>query len=294
MAVTGALVVANADAGSTERAEVDGAVARLAAGAATELRWTDDADALDDAIAALDGRVLVVAGGDGSIHLAVQRLAALGALEEATVGLVPLGTGNDLARTLGTVDRPPGEGILEGHERAIDLLRDDEGTLVVNMAHLGLGVPASRRAGGLKRTLGPLAYPVGAVVAAARSGPWDLTVRVDDEVLHEGAAIAVAVANGQTAGGGTRFAPGADPSDGVAEVVVFPHGSLAARGATAVALQRGRHLERSDVPRARGRQVVIEGAAAANVDGELEDARDRHRYEVLPGALRLLLPGPSS
>ena len=288
--MSGVLVVANGAAGSAERAEVDAATARLAAGAPTELRWTDGVDDVDDALGRLDGRLLAVAGGDGSLHLAVGRLDALGLLGEATVSLLPLGTGNDLARTLGVLGAPPGAGILDGADHRLDLISDDEGTLVVNMAHLGLGVPASRRAAGLKRALGPLAYPVGAVAAALRAGPWDLRVAVDDEVVHDGPAVAVAVANGRSAGGGTAFAPDADPADGRVDVVVVPHGPLPTRAATALALRRGRHLQRHDVPRARGTEVVVDGVAAANVDGELEGERARHRYAVRPGALRLRLP----
>lgn len=290
MAVTGFLVVANGGAGSTEQTAVGEAVARLATGSPTELRWTDDAHDVDAAIEDLDGRALAVAGGDGSLHLAVARLDAVDRLDDVTVALLPLGTGNDLSRTVGLHDLPAGAGLVDGEELRIDLLRDDRGALVANMAHLGLGVPASRRASGMKGVLGPLAYPLGAALAAVRSGPWDVRVAVDDEVVHDGDVVAVAVANGQTAGGGTRFAPDADPTDGLADVVVFAHGDLAGRAATALALRRGHHLARPDVTWARGRSVSIVGTAAANVDGELEDERDEHRFRVEPGSLRLLVP----
>ena len=74
------------------------AVARLAEDAPVRLRWTGDPDEFRDAVTdAGDGTRIVVAGGDGSIHLASQTVDSLGRTDEP-IGIVPLGTGNDFAR----------------------------------------------------------------------------------------------------------------------------------------------------------------------------------------------------
>ena len=65
----GYLVIANAHAGSVEHEALDAAVGVLAAAGPTQVRMSSDPAALDAALTGLDGRVLVVAGGDGSLHL---------------------------------------------------------------------------------------------------------------------------------------------------------------------------------------------------------------------------------
>jgi diacylglycerol kinase family enzyme len=137
----GYVVLANAHAGSVEREALDAAVGVLAVAGPTEVRMSSNSAALDAALTGLDGRVLVVAGGDGSLHLVANRLRRLGRLDQVGVGLVPLGTGNDFARAAGIP--------LDAHAAAIalttarphrfDLLEDDTGRVVVNAAHAGLG-----------------------------------------------------------------------------------------------------------------------------------------------------------
>jgi len=92
------LVIANAHAGRVEREALDAAVGVLSAAGPTEVHMSTDAAALDAALTGLDGRIPVVAGGDGSLHLVVNRLRRAGRLDQVTLGLVPLGTGNDFAR----------------------------------------------------------------------------------------------------------------------------------------------------------------------------------------------------
>ena len=109
----------------------------------------------------LDGRgerTLVVMGGDGSVHTAVAtpcgpRRAVARARRS---GLVPLGTGNDLARTLGIPLDPAAaaRALLGGRPRVLDLVVDDEGGVVVNVVHLGVGAEAAAKASAIKDRLG--------------------------------------------------------------------------------------------------------------------------------------------
>ena len=123
------LVVANAMAGSAERERVQAAVEELRGHADTELVMTDHLEALDAALAGAGDRTLVVAGGDGSIHAAVGSLWRSGTLGDHTIGLLPLGTGNDLATGLDLPSDPVDAArvCVEGRPRTLDLIVTDPG-----------------------------------------------------------------------------------------------------------------------------------------------------------------------
>jgi diacylglycerol kinase family enzyme len=281
-------VVANARAGAGDRRAVDAAVGRLAEAGPVELRFTTSADELPPA----DGRVLVVAGGDGTLHAVVQRLRDRGELDATVLGLVPLGTGNDLARSLGLPVGPAEAAwrVATGADRRVDLLVDDAGGVVVNAAHCGIGAEAGARADDLKARLGAAAYPVGALLAGARTEGWRLEVTVDGRPLALPGArvLQVGIGNGAYVGGGTPLCPGADPTDGLLDVVVSTAVGPAARVAYANALRTGDHIRRDDVAAERGVEVRITGDPVGhNADGEvLGDVAER-TYRVEPGALTL-------
>jgi diacylglycerol kinase family enzyme len=290
----GYLVIANALAGGADREAVDAAAGVLAAAGPTEVRQPATPDDLDAVLAELDGRVPVVAGGDGSLHLVVNRLRRQGRLDEAAVGLLPLGTGNDFARTVGLpLDPVTAAGALaSGRSRRFDLLEDDAGRVVVNAAHAGLGAEAAAVAAEHKPRLGPLAYPVGALLAGVRAEGWALRVSVDGAAGAAGERLLmVGVANGPTIGGGTPLCPVARPDDGRLDVVVVAAVGPAARAAFAAALRAGTHLDRDDVQHLRGTGVQVSGEPVRhNADGELDRAVTSRGYRVLPAAWSLLVP----
>jgi diacylglycerol kinase family enzyme len=292
--VDGYLVIVSAGAGSVDRPTLDAVVGVLAEAGPTEVRKPGDAAALEAALKALDGRVPVVAGGDGSLHLAVNRLRRLGLLDHVVVGLVPLGTGNDFARGTGVPLDPvaAARALPTATPHRFDLLADDHGTVVVNAAHAGLGAAAAAAATGYKPQLGPLAYPVGALVAGVRERGWELRVSVDGTpVASDGPLLMVGVANGPTIGGGTPLAPGARPDDGLLDAVVVAAVGPAARVAFATALRAGTHLDRDDVQHVPGASVRISGEPVRhNTDGELSEAVTARTYQVLPAAWSLLVP----
>jgi YegS/Rv2252/BmrU family lipid kinase len=288
------LLVVNPSAGSTDAEAVAVARSVLAdAGAVGDV--PDEGDGRDEALrdAARADATVVAVGGDGTLHAAVQRLYDLDVLGDVAVGLVPLGTGNDFARGVG-LPLDPGaaaKGIAQGRTRAVDLLVDDAGTVVVNAAHAGLGAAAADRAEGLKSRLGALAYPVGAVSAALREGGYDLRVTVDGDVAHDGPALLVGVLNGPSIGGGTHLCAHAEVDDACLDVVVASGVGLAARTAFGAALRQGTHLDREDVLHLRGQSVTIAGEAVAHdVDGEVLAEIASRTYRVLPRAWRLRAP----
>jgi YegS/Rv2252/BmrU family lipid kinase len=288
-------VVTNEAAGGTGDERVEEALDVLRA--ATDVRKVACAEPgdLEHALDELGDRVLVVAGGDGSIHAAVATLRDRGELSpDRPLGLVPLGTGNDLARTLGVPLEPAeaARAVLSGRPRVLDLILDDAGGVVVNAVHLGVGAEAAARASALKDRLGKAAYVVGSVAAGASATGWTLRVVVDgspvpvaDEVLM------VAVANGRSIGGGAEIAPKAEPDDGLADVVVATSTGPLARLGFAVSLREGEHVERDDVLVLRGREVTVTGDAfPINADGELEPPMTARTWTVQPGAWSIVVP----
>jgi diacylglycerol kinase family enzyme len=284
--VPGFAVVVNARAGTAEQEAVDRAVAVLARHGPTRLL---DGDALDEVG---DDR-LVVAGGDGSVHAVVARLHAGDRLAATPIAIVPLGTGNDLARGTGIPLDPAeaAERAATGTPAPQDLLVDDAGGIVVNAVHAGIGAGAAARSEALKDRLGALAYPAGAVAEGVTATGWSLAVEVDGRALDlPGDRVLLAgVGNGSSIGGGTPLFPGARTDDGLLDVVVSCATGPAARAAFGLALRKGTHPERDDVVTARGTTARISGdAVGLDADGELEDAVADRTWTLVPGAWSLV------
>lgn len=303
------LVVVNAAAGSARRAEVHAAMAALrtaaaVSGARVDMVATADLQELTETLGSLDGRRLVVLGGDGSVHAAVQGLWDSGRLRSAgPIGVVPLGTGNDLAGFLGVPSDPAeaGDAVVSGTGAHMELLVADDGQVAVNAVHLGVGAVAGARGAGAKHRLakfgvGKLGYRVGAVVAGLTTTGWRLGVSVDGEVLHDRdeRVLMVAMGLGGTVGGGTPLVPGADPHDGLVDVVVATGVGPLARLRYALDLKNGLHVGRADVRTARGRVVELRAGPSetfpGNADGEFRGPYTRRCWHVEPQAWQVVVP----
>ncbi|MGY1691463.1 diacylglycerol/lipid kinase family protein [Geodermatophilus sp. SYSU D01105] len=291
------LVVVNRSAGTADDDAVAAAVAELRRHAEVEVAATGDEAELDAAVAARGERRPVVVGGDGSVHAVVRALDRAGQLDPAEpIGLVPLGTGNDLARALRLPLDPVTAAavVVTGVPRRLDLLRDDAGGLVLNAVHAGVGPRAYAAAARVKPVLKRASFPVGAVLAGLTTTGWDLRVEVDGHaVTAPGSRVLVAaVCNGPTIGGGRPLAPDARPDDGLADVVVCTATGPLARAAFALALLRGRHVERDDVVVARGRAVTVAGGPVTlDADGELGDPVSSRTWRVQSAAWSVLTAG---
>lgn len=305
------VVITNADAGTADDVAQESALEVLGRHAEVDVRATSSPEELDDLLdelGDLDGRRVVVLGGDGSIHAVVSALHRRGQLATAVVGLIPLGTGNDFARTLGIPLDPAeaAEVITSGQIRPVDLLVDDLDAITVNGVHLGAGAEAGEKGARWKERLGSvgvgkvnlgrLGYPIGAFQTALNPPTLRVRVEIDGAVAVDldDQVLMVALGNGASVGGGTELTPDANPHDGQIDVLIAtPVGTLARLG-YALRLPFGLHGEHADVKIVRGRSVRVTGSAfTCNSDGEIDGPVRSRSWRVLPAAYSMVVPVPS-
>jgi diacylglycerol kinase family enzyme len=274
-------------------------VRELARHGDVELRRTRSLDDLRAALLGAAGRTVVLLGGDGSLHAALQLLWNAGSTREiGPLGLVPLGTGNDLARSLRLPLDPVAAAriVAQGRPRGLELLVDSRDRITVNTVHAGIGASATAKAQRLKGVLKAGAYPVGAVWAGISAGKgFRLRVEVDGKLVAPGErpVLVVGIGIGGTIGGGARLVPGADPHDGRADVVVSESTGPLARLGFAAGLRSGVHVERQDVSTANGTVVEISalsGTFRLNSDGEITDHQTYERFEMHDDVYDVICP----
>ena len=289
------LLIANATAGTHEQEAQDAAVAVLRELADVTVAETGNAQELDELLQNRGKCSVVVAGGDGSLHAVVNALARHDMLATTTLGLIPLGTGNDFARGVGIpLDSVEAARLIaSGQTTSTDLIVDDTGLVITNNAHLGVGAEASRAAHKWKPRLGRVGYALGALSAGYDPQFVRVTVTVDGRtIIHRRRVAQVAIGNGSSVGGGTELLPGADPSDGELVVIVSRARGLVRRFTYVARLRRGKHHLMEEVDRSTGLKVTVEGDRFYVIsDGEISDEPVRRRtWELQVGALQMYLP----
>lgn len=239
-------------------------------------------------------RRVVAVGGDGTAHVAANRLFASPRRGELALGFLAGGTGSDLAANLGLPKRPEAAlaRAVEGTPTPVDALRVTAGAerrIVLNVASAGLsGLVAGRVNARAKR--GPGVYLAATLGALAAYRPFRGRVEVDGAAWFAGEIYLLAVANGRTFGKGMQVAPEAAIDDGLADVVL-----VRAMPAWRVPLElprlfTGRLLAAKPVlwRRARHVRLLPEGPLPPlEVDGETIPAGPAE-YELLPAALQIL------
>jgi diacylglycerol kinase (ATP) len=240
--------------------------------------------------------LILVAGGDGTVHDVANGILRSG--RPVTLGVVPLGTGNDFARTL-AIPLDPEEALEvlgRGRVRVVDVFLVRFGTersygLNVTQGgfagEIGWGMASSE-----KSAPGSLSYVAGAVASLADLAEYRTSITWEDgsrEVLD---VVSVTVANGRTAGGGFAIAPMASLEDGLLDVVIVRTGSLPELTPVAARLLAGSHTENDLVRHRTTRRIAVssEPRMAFSVDGEAL-TREAVELQVVPKALRVLV-GP--
>lgn len=248
--------------------------------------------------AALAGRDVVVAGGDGTIAEAASGILA--ADRSVALGIVPAGSGNDYAHETLRLPRDPLAALevaLSGTPRLLDVGQVN-GRYFLNALGVGLDANIAATAERLKRY--PLLRGQTLYWAASLSELLlryghcpQLTVTYDGQAAPSRLYALAAVSIGPTYGGGFHINPGADPTDGELDVCTIWKPSLARALRLLPMVERGRHLEQPEVERRRVRHIVLEAATPifAHLDGEVISAA-RFEVRILPGALLVRQPHP--
>ncbi len=252
-------------------------------------------------LAAAQGfEVVVAAGGDGTVNEVVNGLGE--ALARTRLGIISLGSGRDLVRTLGipTDIRLAVHTLTAGAVRCIDLGRasfvDHQGRqtqrLFVNVGDVGFsGAVVARVNRGGKALGGFLSY-LGGLVSTLATYSNKLVHLTIDELIDEIVVVnAVVVANGQYFGSGMWVAPQARADDGLFEVAVIGDvGRLEVIG-NVPRLYRGTLAEHPKVRYFRGRRVKVTSGdqVLLDLDGE-QPGRVPVTFDILPQALTCLVP----
>jgi diacylglycerol kinase (ATP) len=242
-----------------------------------------------------EAALVVAAGGDGTINTVINALAKTSST--VTLGVLPLGTGNDFCRSLG-IPLDPYEALrllVDGPSRAMDLGVIDYGhgeRLFVNVAAGGNADQMKQQVTSeLKQKWGALCYVRGAVAALSNLQGYETTL-----ILDGGEAIVlplwnVVVANGEFSGGGMPVAPGAIVDDGWFDVVAVLDGTPIDVATLAANFVFGNLLEHESVRHWRARRVTITSQPPMkfSLDGETIESQ-HYDFHLLPRALTVIAP----
>lgn len=243
-------------------------------------------------------RRIIVAGGDGSIHEAVN--GVLSADLDAALGVIPTGTGNDFAKACGIpVDwelatrllagrvekRPSGQTPL----REIDVGRCND-RYFANGVGIGFDAKATHIARSIRLPIGDIVYLL-AIFRALIDGVAtpNISIRGDD-FDWQGPVTLANVSNGPWVGGMFHIAPGADNSDGKFDLILARPVTRRRVLTLLPKLLNGRHVDEEEVISHRVGQlkIVADEAMPSHLDGEVQPLQSEFEIELLPRALRLL------
>jgi diacylglycerol kinase (ATP) len=240
-------------------------------------------------------RRIVAVGGDGTWSNVGNAILRTGV--PAKLGLVPGGTGCDLAKTLGIPPRDVAACcriVLDGASRRIDVGRIEDKHFL-NIAGFGYDVAVLEDSWSVAHLEGGALYLYCALRQLHSYRGFSLESEVDGRPLGRSDMLMVIVANARIFGGGFQVAPHADIQDGKLEAVAFGNMGLGGRVSALVRLLRGTHLKHPRVTAASASRLVYRFAAppAYETDGEWNQARSAEVViEAVPGALEVLVPAP--
>jgi diacylglycerol kinase (ATP) len=242
--------------------------------------------------------LLVVVGGDGTVHEVVN--GAVGA-DGVELAVLPRGTGKDFVRSLRIPHdlRAALEVARDGRPRTVDVgsasYRSWDGSettaYFANFAGAGISGAIARRANRSSKALGGrISFFTATVAVFASWRSATMTVQIDGE-RRNGEMLEVLVMNGDYAAGGMWVTPEAEPDDGKLDVLLIGDVTKADFVRTFPKIYRGKHLSHPKIDVLRGDAVEVDAVPAVPVvlDGE-QPGTTPVRFELVPQALRVRVP----
>jgi diacylglycerol kinase (ATP) len=215
---------------------------------------------------------IVVVGGDGMVHAAVNALAPLAAHgHDVSLGVIPLGSGNDFARGLDISldDLPAACAVAVGPAHAIDLLHTAYG-YVATVATCGFPARVNALANSSRWPSGPSRYTAATLRLVPRLRTDELTLTIDDADADTAEFTIVAVANTGWFGGGMHVAPDAQPTDGLATLVRVGYLGRLRLLRYLPSIFSGGHVKHRSTTLMSVRSVAIDGPATVELWGDGE------------------------
>lgn len=240
---------------------------------------------------------VLVAGGDGTVHLALQELAGTG----IPLGIIPVGTGNDMAATVGLreldIDAAV-DAVSAGSTRCIDLARvtraDGSTEYFGTVLASGFDSRVNDRANAMRWPRGGSRYNIAILIEflTLHGVPFevDLTLADGTREFITGDLVMATIGNGRTYGGGIPICPDADPSDGLLDVtLVRPAGRLRLLRLLP-RVYKGTHTTVAEVTTRRVRSARLSSpGVTAYADGDPIGTLPL-TIDVVPGALTMFAP----
>lgn len=247
---------------------------------------------------------VIALGGDGVIHEVVNGLMTIPRDDRPRLGIIPMGSGNDFARTLGMTRNDPERSIaeiLQGEERSIDLGKAND-TYFVETVSFGLDAAIAldttgRRENDTMQSGSILYVTSGLRLITTNLKGWQYTATIDGE-QSSGSAVLFAVQNGRTYGGGFRICPDAMPNDGCLDLCYTVAKPTLAHSLVLFGRARfGRHTHSKKLCLKKVRHVEIEFPGdempLCQIDGEVLVA-PRYTIDIVPTALDVIVPAGCS
>lgn len=289
-------IIVNPNAGSVE--DIDELKAVLGQKPGTEICCTErEGHAEELAREALEAgaELIVAAGGDGTLNEVVNGMS--GDFSRARLGLLPLGTGNDFARTIRVpADLEPALAVLEeGRTQRIDVARAvlrSRSRYFLNMSAGGFSGVVSEKADEAKDRWGPLAYMRAAIDAWPELKAFETSITLNSAETLRIETYNVVISNGRFVASGIPVAPQAEIDDGLLEVMIAPATTIPQLALLVPQVLLGLHLDSDLLIFRKATRIEIESEPSMgfNVDGELL-GEEPALFEVLPRALEVVV-GP--
>ena len=260
------------------RTTAPGEASRLAAQAARE-GYTD----------------VLVLGGDGTLHEVANGILSAGVPSLPAIGAIPIGTGNDFARIVGTFgmrSRHALEALASGDRSRVDVGRAwDE--YFINSMGVGLAAEAAYRVNAMTWVKGLAAYLLGVLQTMGSYRPMEITITTREGDRFSDRCLALEIGNGTTSGGGFQLTPDARPDDGVLDFCLIRPVNTWGLLTKIPKAMTGKHVNLPEVTMGRTREMTVTTSGRsirAHLDGEVRDpGKTTVTISVVPSALPVLI-----